>query len=521
MNDNTGCGVLITLNANGTATFQTDPNQGPFDGSDDTLVGVVNKTGVPIPSINLSSSKGIFAFDGDGICHYSFTGDGYCSGHDGEYNGPTSSFTNISSDQKSGTVNFDALQPGSSTYFSLENSLTGADFTIPADFTTPVKSVTSTGPYIAGITPIDYSIKSTNFGNTAGHLTITDTIPAGTSYVSNSAACSGSPTATTCNVSGPTAGVLTFDAPAVPGGDSVTATFSVLPDPSTTGVVHNTAHWGGPGCVPPPPVVTAIPAVAEEPLPTPCPTNTTDTTVIPPSANFTVTKAVTSTGPYYAGNTSTPIKYSLTATNSASATAAGNVEIKDTVPTGTTLVGTPACPTPSSIAPATCTFTQASNTLTWDFFGVGIGKSVTATFTVTVNTGTTGSVSNVALWSGPGCETDPNGPLPPISVGAAAQGAPHAIPNATTATPCPTNTTTDPVTPPPVTAPATPPAAAPTTTTTTAAPAAAPKTSPAIAFTGAALDQEWIAGVAAVLLGLGLMFMARWRRRIPKHASRK
>jgi len=28
-------------------------------------------------------------------------------------------------------------------------------------------------------------------------------------------------------------------------------------------------------------------------------------------------------------------------------------------------------------------------------------------------------------------------------------------------------------------------------------------------------------GMGAILLGLGLLFMARWRRRVPKHAARK
>jgi hypothetical protein len=42
---------------------------------------------------------------------------------------------------------------------------------------------------------------------------------------------------------------------------------------------------------------------------------------------------------------------------------------------------------------------------------------------------------------------------------------------------------------------------------------AASTTTPAIAFTGARLTDEWIDGGAAILLGVGLVALARRRRR--------
>jgi hypothetical protein len=60
-----------------------------------------------------------------------------------------------------------------------------------------------------------------------------------------------------------------------------------------------------------------------------------------------------------------------------------------------------------------------------------------------------------------------------------------------------------------------------TPTTTTTVPAAAPTTAPAIAFTGAMLSDEWVAGSAAVLLGIGLVLVGRRRRRNPRHAANK
>ncbi len=142
----TGCNVLITVNANGTTTI-TVPDSSPYDGSEDTLVGVKNNSASPVTSLALTGS-GIFGFDGDGICTYTFPGNGYCEGtyygsDPGDYAGPTSTFTVTNAN--SGTVNFSpgVAAGGGTSYFSLENppstSLTvvvgtggGTSTTVPA-----------------------------------------------------------------------------------------------------------------------------------------------------------------------------------------------------------------------------------------------------------------------------------------------------------------------------------------------------------------------------------------------------
>lgn len=99
------CAVLITITPTGRLIFQTDPNVGPYDGSDDTLVGVLNQSGATVSAINLSGN-GIFGFDGDGA-------------NGGSYAGPGTSFT--VQNANTGTVNFTQdLNDGGFLWFSLE-----------------------------------------------------------------------------------------------------------------------------------------------------------------------------------------------------------------------------------------------------------------------------------------------------------------------------------------------------------------------------------------------------------------
>ena len=134
--NDTGCNVLITFGANGSITT-TFPNAAPsYDaGGDDNLIGVVNDTGSPISSINLSSAiDDIFGFDGDGICGpsvtgatpgYTFVGGGnpcmnIIDTSDGIYGGPGVTFS--STDLFSGTVSFAGgiASGGGTAWFSLE-----------------------------------------------------------------------------------------------------------------------------------------------------------------------------------------------------------------------------------------------------------------------------------------------------------------------------------------------------------------------------------------------------------------
>ena len=121
--NDTDCGVIITITDSGASLSFT--GQGPFDGIEDTLVGVVNKSKLPIHALGLTSTQTIFDFDGDGIVAFGIPG----NSQDGTgYGGPNAFFTNINSSRTSGTVNFivPIAAGGGTGFFSLEDAISSA-----------------------------------------------------------------------------------------------------------------------------------------------------------------------------------------------------------------------------------------------------------------------------------------------------------------------------------------------------------------------------------------------------------
>jgi hypothetical protein len=156
---NTGCQFMIYFAKSGAKTVYEDPYQGPFEAAEDALIGVYNGSTKPIDALPLSA-PGLFSFDGDGICNPGqapllpgcrvapHEPAGTTCGAQGDacsfppaagepfgykepgavapntqngYEGPTTWFSNVASNEDSGYVNFSPpLQPGQSTYFSLE-----------------------------------------------------------------------------------------------------------------------------------------------------------------------------------------------------------------------------------------------------------------------------------------------------------------------------------------------------------------------------------------------------------------
>jgi hypothetical protein len=193
VDQNSGCQFLITVTNNGN-TVQQDPNQGPYEGAEDALIGVVNNSSSAISHMPLKvAGSDLFGFDQDGICNPGAAPlpagcapvpgtaacgpqGGSCSfpkppgqpagyvepgnvpgGTQNGYEGPTTWFSNVSTDQSSGTVNFSpALQPGQSTYFSLEEPPTntiGVGSSPTPGVGSPPKVGTSTASFSGTVNP--------------------------------------------------------------------------------------------------------------------------------------------------------------------------------------------------------------------------------------------------------------------------------------------------------------------------------------------------------------------------------
>lgn len=134
----TNCGALINVTSasGGVATAYAVTLTGlpPYDGVDDTSVGLTNSTGATLNSIVLTSTGGAFDFDGDGICTYtlaaycSTNGESYIGEDPYDYEGPNMTFS-LNGAETQLTITFTGgVANGASTYFSLEgppSSLTG------------------------------------------------------------------------------------------------------------------------------------------------------------------------------------------------------------------------------------------------------------------------------------------------------------------------------------------------------------------------------------------------------------
>lgn len=203
----TGCGAIITVtavdgNGNATAFTVTIPNNGngnPYDGTEDTFVGIVNSSTGALNSITLSSADttfgGIFNFDHDGPCGYGGSNADCFNGAEatvdpGDYQGPNNTFTvapgttcGFGTCYTSGTVNFTApIAPGGSTWFALEGqpqSLTKV--TLTGQPINPGSNANLFQPFVFNNTPgqhVETDFDYTTAYNTNSDLqVVTNTVP--------------------------------------------------------------------------------------------------------------------------------------------------------------------------------------------------------------------------------------------------------------------------------------------------------------------------------------------------------
>ena len=128
------CEILLVVNADNTVSVLGDPSVGPFDGSDDTLVGIINDSTSAVAAVTVSGpGSDLSGFDGDGICsgdYGTWNGSAGCPYGPTGYEGPGTSFVTDPSLPDSAEIDFTGgLTPGKSAYFSLEGALTSAELT--------------------------------------------------------------------------------------------------------------------------------------------------------------------------------------------------------------------------------------------------------------------------------------------------------------------------------------------------------------------------------------------------------
>jgi uncharacterized repeat protein (TIGR01451 family) len=259
---------------------------------------------------------------------------------------------------------------------------------------TVIKSVAPNTVVAGSSTHVVYTlaIKNTAAVTTTSPITVTDAIPAGTTYVSGSAACGSGTSAATCTPN-ESAGTVAF---ALKAGLASQATADVsfavtanASDPTET--IPNTANYLYVGCTP-----TST-----------CQSNTVPITVTNTAA-LTLVKTA-STGNVTAGQ-ATPVTYTLAVSNplSAISTTASSVTVSDVVPSGLTYVnGSVSCgslnpgSTPSCTSPS---YNASTNTVSYTLgAGIAAGSTYPVTFQATVNAADATSIVNTATLTGPGC----------------------------------------------------------------------------------------------------------------------
>lgn len=122
------CGSLLVINPDRSVSVYTDPAVSPFDGIEDTLIGVQNDSGVAVGAITAYGPPGIFGFDGDGLCAgYSPSPSG-CPFGSTTYEGPGVSFVFDPNNTADGEIDFAGagIPAGGSAFLSLEGAVTSA-----------------------------------------------------------------------------------------------------------------------------------------------------------------------------------------------------------------------------------------------------------------------------------------------------------------------------------------------------------------------------------------------------------
>ncbi len=228
---------------------------------------------------------------------------------------------------------------------------------------------------------ITYTIGFTNNGpSDAQTVTVTDAVPANTTFVSAAVTTGTGWMTTTPSVGG--TGDVVFSKATVAAGQ--TATFTVVVNVNA-GTLHNTIVTN---------TATAASATTD---PTPGNNSATATVTVLAQADLTITKTDGSA----TAVPGTSVTYTITASNAGPSTAVGST-VADTFPASITGV-TWTC---TGAGGGACTASGSGNIN--DTVDIPVGGSVTYTATGTLSAGATGTLSNTATVAPPTGITDPN-----------------------------------------------------------------------------------------------------------------
>jgi uncharacterized repeat protein (TIGR01451 family) len=249
----TGCAVVIVVNADGSRTIDDNPGGtmlGVYDGSDDSLIGIQNNSASPVSSLVLSSTDGVFGFDGDGPCTETTPPIiSNCSADPSGYGGPGVTYSNISTDMNTGEIDFSpAIAAGGTAWTALEATPDASTLSVPSSV-----GITADSPVAPPSSADGFTVTVTNTTTAAISLSsIVDTLPAGFTYTAGTTT-GGSTLTWTGPFSVPANGTLVFDfkvtiaSTAGPYTDSVTANTAATLTPATaTAVITNPTVVGSP-----------------------------------------------------------------------------------------------------------------------------------------------------------------------------------------------------------------------------------------------------------------------------------